>query len=623
MLNTMRQLSNNFVTKLIFGLIILSFVVWGIGDNFKSRQNFLVEIGDEHITKEDFSIAKKRKLEELQSLLGAELTEEQIQSLSVDTHVLNQLIDRKLIEIEGEALNLQLSDNTIIEQIKQTASFQNSEGKFDPVLFKKICALQGLSEADLVDIFRRDITSSNLVGSIMATTIAPNILTEYISKYQGQMRKISTIQINSQAVANPTPPTKKELEVFFQKNQNKYFIPEYREATYLELNNQDLLKNITITEEEAKLEYDSNLSDYYIEETRDIYNLFFQDKDKAEQALQLLNATKDFAQTVLETTGTKHSEALVAAVTKANLPQELQDSVFNLKAGEHTEIIKTNLGYHIISLAKITAAQPKSFEQVKLEIQQKLSTKKLEQELSELTQKIEDELGAGATLEEISQKLNLPLQQLSSTSSKGLGMASVANTNLPNYSNFLPILFSTAEKSESPLTARDDNSGYFVLRVNKITTQQPMTLHAARTSLLTDYITDQLHNSKKLLSEKIVKQINSGTKPSAIAIEQKLPFTRSILIERKGNTELTPTLVNKLFNKKLGEAAEDSDTEHNYTIGIVDEIMASDKPSAADLTKIKEATAKEMTNGLYQEYLNHLRLKHHVKMYNNLNNQQP
>jgi hypothetical protein len=51
--------------------------------------------------------------------------------------------------------------------------------------------------------------------------------------------------------------------------------------------------------------------------------------------------------------------------------------------------------------------------------------------------------------------------------------------------------------------------------------------------------------------------------------------------------------------------------------------MASDKPSAADLTKIKEATAKEMTNGLYQEYLNHLRLKHHVKMYNNLNNQQP
>ena len=94
MLASIRKFSKSFVAKIFVAIIALPFILWGMGDVFRSgKQNVIVEINDEKINSKEF-ITYIQKIN-----LSKEEIDRVGKSKLIDD-ILTNYISEKIIEIE-------------------------------------------------------------------------------------------------------------------------------------------------------------------------------------------------------------------------------------------------------------------------------------------------------------------------------------------------------------------------------------------------------------------------------------------------------------------------------------------------------------------------------------------
>ena len=73
MLQAIRSRAGSLVVKALFGLLILTFGVWGIGDIFRNRptDTVIVTVGDHSIRGEELQAAVRRELDRLREEFAA------------------------------------------------------------------------------------------------------------------------------------------------------------------------------------------------------------------------------------------------------------------------------------------------------------------------------------------------------------------------------------------------------------------------------------------------------------------------------------------------------------------------------------------------------------------------
>lgn len=90
MLEAIRKRSASFLVKLLFGLLVLSFGLWGIADVFSPGQsdNWVAEVGDVRVSAATASNEYQRELRRLNTAFG-NIDQEQARALGLPSRVLN------------------------------------------------------------------------------------------------------------------------------------------------------------------------------------------------------------------------------------------------------------------------------------------------------------------------------------------------------------------------------------------------------------------------------------------------------------------------------------------------------------------------------------------------------
>ena len=97
MLTYMRKRSKSWITKFIFGAIIIVFVFWG-GSAYWSREASMVAKVDRYIiTQQQFARAYSKTLELYQARLGDALTPEVLKKLDLKNVVMDQIINEHIL----------------------------------------------------------------------------------------------------------------------------------------------------------------------------------------------------------------------------------------------------------------------------------------------------------------------------------------------------------------------------------------------------------------------------------------------------------------------------------------------------------------------------------------------
>src|SRR6201991_4084429 len=143
MLRGMRKASSNWlgqtVMSVIFGILIVSFGIWGIADIFKGfGQSSLAKIGNTEITTEQFRNLYTDKLQQIGRQFGRPITQEQARAFGIDRQVLQQVIAEAALDEGARRMGLGQSDADVVRSIREDPNFKGLGGAFDPARFAQV-----------------------------------------------------------------------------------------------------------------------------------------------------------------------------------------------------------------------------------------------------------------------------------------------------------------------------------------------------------------------------------------------------------------------------------------------------------------------------------------------------
>jgi foldase protein PrsA len=134
-----------------------------------------------------------------------------------------------------------------------------------------------------------------------------------------------------------------------------------------------------VTDADVQAFYNKNKAQYTQPESRDLHIVLTKTEAKAQQAKKALEGGKDFAAVAKQYSQdsvTKKAGGKLAGVTKGQQEKALETAAFGAKKGALVGPVKTETGYYIVRVDKVTASKVVPFAQVKAQIKQQLTTQK-------------------------------------------------------------------------------------------------------------------------------------------------------------------------------------------------------------------------------------------------------
>ncbi len=306
MLKTMRKNVKSLAPTLwivIATFIIAIFAVWGgagrLGE--KARSETVATIGKDKISMDAYYNVLRQRLESLQKEFK-QLNRSFIQQLNIPQQVLEQLVQQHLLRQKASEMGITASDKEVSDRV--VAMFQR-DGKFIGVEeYRRLLSYNRLSVADFEDNLKSEIAINKLVKLLTAgIAVTPE---ELWSDYQNKTdsAKIEYAMLEESKAAFDDPVTPAELQAYFDKNKDKYALPERRQGTYLLLQTDELKKDVQLTDAEIEKYYSDNADQFKEPERMRVSRIFLSiakkgaagGPEQAQEILDRLAKGEDFAQ---------------------------------------------------------------------------------------------------------------------------------------------------------------------------------------------------------------------------------------------------------------------------------------------------------------------------------------
>lgn len=168
----------------------------------------------------------------------------------------------------------------------------------------------------------------------------------------------------------------------------------YREQLMIrELVNRQVRSRVVIDPQQVTGYYQKHPDDFREQEAIRVSNILIRTKDvneetahgEAETVLNSLKQGGDFAQLAQEySQGPNAKEGgEMGFISRGQLLKEIDEVIFKLNAGDISDLIKTNLGYHIFRVEEKRPGRVKPLEEVRTEISEVLHRQQFEQRFNE------------------------------------------------------------------------------------------------------------------------------------------------------------------------------------------------------------------------------------------------
>ena len=155
MLQAMRKHAKFFY--ILFFIVILSFIFWGVGTVDKSTAVPVAEVGKEKITVEEYWNAYDRTREFYRNIMKGNFTEETEKQLNLKQKVLDSLIEENLLLTEAKKEGLRASDAEVEESIVNDPAFMR-DGRFDREVYIRRLQLERWTPEYFESLKRKDLT---------------------------------------------------------------------------------------------------------------------------------------------------------------------------------------------------------------------------------------------------------------------------------------------------------------------------------------------------------------------------------------------------------------------------------------------------------------------------------
>jgi peptidyl-prolyl cis-trans isomerase D len=554
MLTQMRKGASSWPAKILLGLIALSFVGWGVGDIFINRgETRVAEVGSSEVDIRDLQLAYRNQVQPLQnSGVPVEQGSELAQALA--RLALDQLILRTLESNAARDMGITIDAETLRNDIAGNAAFFNNSGVFDPAVFQGVLATNGLSEARYLAILSNQISEGQFVNSIGAVPPPPSTLIDSVFRHRTEQRVVELAVIpNDKLVPLPTAETS-DLRNYYEENLGNYEAPEYRSADYLLIYPDDLAETVEITEEAIQEAYASSAGAWTDPEQRRLQQIPFATEEEAVSAHQAIEGGADFAQVAFDEAGMEAEELELGWFTRADLFAELSDPIFTTPEGSVTAPLASPLGgWLLFRVAEIKPEDVTSFEDARETIESELRLRMARESIYGLANELDDQLAAGATVQETAQALDLNVKTVTDIDPDGTPEDPMSLQIIPTVPGFLDEVF--FGELDFPSTVIETNDGgLLVVEVTEITLERLRPFDEVEEQVRQDWQHQELAAQAEVAAMALAQEVGSFGDVTEVFVETGASFDELQTFTRTQ----TPTLDNVGFETVTAVFAADA-----------------------------------------------------------------
>lgn len=429
MMESMRNLAKTFIAKILLGLLVVAFGLWGVtgvaGSAFESISclfgfcpSDLAQVGSITIKGDEFTNMMQRQIRNMAQQTGQALTLDDARKMGINAQVLDAMIAQAAVTQSVKKLGLSVSDKDLQSDLISNKQFQDSAGKFSIANFRNALANAGMSEQQYFANQRRIHTEQAIVNSASNQLALPKTLSDALNQYEGETRDVKYFDVTATA-ADTTPPTDADLQAEYKKDPAAYTAPEYRTGVVMVADAATIASAQKVSDEELKKAWEQDKGDFGTPEKRTIMQLSFKSVDDAAKAKARIAAGEDIMKIAAEN-GLKESDILQTDKLREDfLDKTIGDAAFALKEGEVSEPVQGALATALLKAVKVTPAITPTFEQSKDELTKRVQLEKAKAALQEEYNTVEDSRAKSMKLEDIAKAQGLNLVVVPPISASG------------------------------------------------------------------------------------------------------------------------------------------------------------------------------------------------------------
>ncbi|NDV88143.1 peptidylprolyl isomerase [Aurantimonas aggregata] len=603
MLNTLRDSVKGWTAKILLGLLVLSFAVWGIGDAFQTgNATTVASAGDTEVSLQDYALAYSRASQRLAQQIGRQPTAEEAQMFGIDQGVIGQLVAGAVLDEQGRNLRLGLSEDQLARLIAEDSSFHDASGNFSRNAFRNILANAGMSEQDYIRTKADEAVRTQIIDAIAEGVDTPATFATALGLYNGERRTVEYVTLTPSIVPPVADPSDDVLATYFEENKANYAAPEYRSFAYALLTPEALSDPSTVTDEQIAADYETHRENYITPEQRRVQQIVFPDRAAADAAQAQLDAGSTF-EAAAEQAG--RSIVDLGMVARSAIPdQALADATFALAEGETSAVVDGRFGPVLLRVTEIQPEGARPMEEVSEEVRNELALVAANDAAAAAYNAFEDARAGGADFEEAARGAGITVVTVEAADRQGNDRTETPIADLPAEQELLTGVFDT-EPGLDNVPINFGSNSYVFYDLLSITPAGDRSLDEVRDRVVADW---KAAETQRLLAERIVAlraELDAGGDLDAIAAEVGVPKQTAQSISRQsGVAELGQAAVAAAFGGGNGTVATaPGSTPGTQLLLRVTEVAPPADPAANVAASERQQMATMLQDDLLQSYV--------------------
>ncbi|NRF69966.1 SurA N-terminal domain-containing protein [Aquincola sp. S2] len=375
---------------LLLILIVPSFLVFGIqgySSFTEDRKQTVAKVDGQPIAQAEWDAAHQQQAERLRRQMP-NLDPKLLDSAAMRSETLEQLVRERVMLAAAHRLHLDVSDDKVVRELQalpELAQFKRPDGSFDVATYKSILQAQGMTPQMFEARLAQDLKARQVMRGIADSVLAPPAIVASALDPLLQRREIRYARFDVKDYLPKVNPGDADIEAYYKGHEAQFRAPERATIEYVVLDLEVLKKGITVSDEELRKYYGENIARYTsAEERRARHILIKADKDAAGDVKQKAKARAeallaelrkapdsfaDVARKQSEDPGSAAQGGDLDFFGKGAMTKPFEDAVYAMKAGEISNVVESDFGFHIIKLEATRGGAKKPFEEVRAAIE--------------------------------------------------------------------------------------------------------------------------------------------------------------------------------------------------------------------------------------------------------------
>ncbi|MDT8453477.1 MAG: SurA N-terminal domain-containing protein [Gammaproteobacteria bacterium] len=615
MLQAINDRIKGWLGIVIVVIIALPFAFWGISSYIgNGSEQYVAKINGAEISKREFDYNLSTQRQKLQQQFGGKLPFEEA---VLKQQVLDQLINRKLLEEMADSAGYTISDQQLSENIKKIFT---RDGKFDRTYIDQVLQSRGMSISQMESQLRSDMQISQLIDAVTNTSFITDSEARQLAALEHQQRKISTLVFSLDHFAADVEVTEDEIKTAYEQNSNRYMLPEKVSVEYVELKSDALASEIEIDEQAITRMYNDYVASISQKEQRKARHILLKtDSDKAAVREQLLDIKKqleegarfeDLARNYSQDVGSAKQGGDLGWIEPGQMVKPFEDALYALEVGEVSEVVESEYGLHLIKLEEVQSEPVASLEEKRAELEKIFKQNIVSNRFYELSEIM------AATAYENPESLQAIVDALDVQPKTSEYFTRDSGTDIASHEEVRAAAFSKLvldDKSNSDVIEISPEH-IVVLRVMDREPASLLPLDSVRSAIERNVRLRKAHEKTLAAADEAKARINSGEVMVKDVVAEGVILETSEMLTRDDTEKADPAVLEAAFSMAAPEAGKVVANDvamysGDVALVVLEEVRTPDDISQAQIDAIKTKVLQDLSTMEFNTVLQAIRDK--------------